>query len=39
MAADLKAGAAWKIGVQHQIYTFEVDVEGATRESLLADLD
>ncbi len=39
MAAELKAGAAWKIGVQHQIYTYEVDVEGATRESLLADLD
>ncbi len=39
MAADLKAGAAWKIGVQHQIYTFEMDVEGSTRDSLLADLD
>ncbi len=39
MAAELKAGATWKIGVQHQIYTFEMDVEGSTRDSLLADLD
>ena len=39
MAAELKAGAAWKIGVQHPIYTYELEVEGNTRESLLADLD
>ena len=39
MAAELKAGASWKIGVQHAIYTYELDVEGETRESLLHDLD
>ncbi len=39
MAAELKAGAGWQIGVQHQLYTYAVDVEGSTRESLLADLD
>ena len=39
MAAELKAGANWKIGVQHAIYTYELDVEGETRESLLNDLD
>ena len=38
LAAELKSGAAWKIGVQHQVYTYEVDVVGPTRESLLADL-
>ena len=39
MASELKAGASWRIGVQHQIYTYEVDVEGETRASLLNDLD
>ena len=39
LAAELKAGAAWKIGVQHQVYTYEVDVEGPTRDSLLGDLN
>ncbi len=39
MAAELKAGAAWKIGVQHQIYSYDYDVDGATRDSLLGDLD
>ncbi len=39
MAAELKAGGDWKIGVQHAIYTFSFDVDGETRESLLNDLD
>ena len=39
MARDLASGAGWKIGVQHAIYTYEVEIEGATRASLLNDLD
>jgi hypothetical protein len=39
MAADLKAGASWRIGVQHPIYSYELSVDGETRASLLEDLD
>ena len=39
LAAELKAGAGWCIGVQHPIYTYDLAIEGATRESLLNDLD
>lgn len=39
MAADLKAGADWRIGVQHAVYTYDLLVEGDTRSSLLNDLD
>jgi hypothetical protein len=39
LAAELKAGADWHIGVQHAIYTYDLAIEGATRESLLNDLD
>jgi hypothetical protein len=39
MARDLKAGADWHIGVQHPVYTYDLAVSGATRESLLNDLD
>ena len=39
MAVELKAGADWKVGVQHAIYTYDVTVEGETRASLLNDLD
>ena len=39
LAAKLKAGADWRIGVQHAIYTYDLAIEGATRESLLNDLD
>ena len=39
LAAELKAGAEWHIGVQHAIYTYDLAIEGATRESLLNDLD
>ncbi len=38
LAQALKDGAAWRIGVQHAIYSYDVDVEGETRESLLKDL-
>ena len=39
LAAELKAGADWRIGVQHAVYTYDLAIEGATRESLLNDLD
>jgi hypothetical protein len=39
MAQELKAGAKWTLGVQHSVYTYEVEVEGETRASLLNDLD
>ena len=38
MADALKNDADWMIGVQHPVYTYELRVEGATRESLLNDL-
>jgi hypothetical protein len=39
MADALNHGAGWMIGVQHPLYTYELSVEGATRDSLLNDLD
>jgi hypothetical protein len=39
MAEALKKGTDWNIGVQHPVYTYELTVEGATRDSLLNDLD
>ena len=39
LAAELKAGADWRIGVQHAVYSYDLDVDGATRDSLLKDLD
>jgi hypothetical protein len=39
MAQDLKTGAGWKLGVQHPVYSYEVSVDGDTRQSLLKDLD
>lgn len=39
MAGDLKAGANWRIGVQHPVYTYDIAIDGDTRESLLKDLD
>ncbi len=39
MAQSLKSGDAWQIGVQHPVYTYELAVEGETRQSLLNDLD
>ena len=38
-SADLKAGTEWHIGVQHPVYTYDLEVVGATRDSLLNDLD
>ena len=38
MADVLKKGTDWNIGVQHPVYTYELTVEGATRDSLLNDL-
>jgi hypothetical protein len=39
MARDLKAGEKWSIGVQHPVYSYDLEVEGETRDSLLNDLD
>ena len=39
MAQALKDGAGWKMGVQHPVYSYEFEVEGGTRASLLNDLD
>jgi hypothetical protein len=38
-AAELQAGAAWNVGVQHPIYTYDHAIVDATRTSLLKDLD
>ena len=38
IAEALKTGAAWEIGVQHPVYTYQVSVDGETRASLLNDL-
>jgi hypothetical protein len=38
MAQDLKNGADWHIGVQHPVYTYELAITGAMRDSLLQDL-
>jgi hypothetical protein len=39
MARDLKSGADWHIGVQHPVYSYDLAITGATRASLLNDLD
>ena len=39
MAQELKAGAKWGTGVQHPVYSYDLDIEGETRASLLNDLD
>jgi len=38
MANALKNDADWMIGVLHPVYTYELRVEGATRDSMLNDL-
>lgn len=38
IANALKNGANWSIGVQHPVYTYELNIEGPTRDSLLNDL-
>ena len=39
MAHELKAGAKWAIGVQHPVYSYDLDIVGETRASLLNDLN
>jgi hypothetical protein len=39
LARELKAGATWTIGVQHPVYTYELTIDGETRDSLINDLD
>ena len=39
LAAELKAGAEWRIGVQHAVYSYDLVIDGPARESLLNDLD
>jgi hypothetical protein len=39
MAQELKAGVQWRIGVQHPVYSYDLEIEGETRASLLNDLD
>ena len=39
MTDALKRGAEWMIGVQHPVYTYDLKLEGATRDSLLNDLN
>lgn len=38
MAGVLKNGANWSIGVEHPVYTYDYEIVGPTRESLLNDL-
>jgi len=38
MVKDLKTGADLRMGVQHAIYTYELEVEGETKISLVKDL-
>jgi hypothetical protein len=39
LAAELKAGAEWHIGVQHSVYSYDFAITDETRVSLLNDLD
>lgn len=39
MAIALKGGAGWQMGVQHPAYTYDLTVEGPTKENLVKDLD
>ena len=38
-AQALKDGECWVVGVQHPVYTYQLEVEGETRRSLIKDLD
>ncbi len=38
-AQALKDGDNWVVGVQHPVYTYQLEVEGETRRSLIKDLD
>jgi len=39
MAKALKDGADWHIGVQHPVYTYDVEISGDYRDNLINDLD
>ncbi len=39
LAQALKNGEKWVVGVQHSVYTYQVEVTGETRDCLLNDLD
>ena len=39
MVQEMKSGADWHIGVQHPVYTYDLAITGAMRDSLLQDLD
>lgn len=39
VAEALKGGADWQIGVQHPVYTYDLAIEGPTRENLVNDLE
>ena len=39
MAAVLKDGADWHIGVQHPVYTYDLEISGDYRDNLIGDLD
>jgi len=39
MIAALKNGAAMRAGVEHPEYTYEVDIDDAVRDALVADFD
>ena len=39
MATALKNGADWHIGVQHLVYTYEMEISGDYRNNLINDLD
>jgi len=39
MAKALKDGADWHIGVQHPIYTYDLEISGEYRDNLINDLD
>ena len=38
-AQALKDGASWQVGVQHPVYSFDIDITGDIRKALLRDLD
>ena len=38
VAQALRDGARWQIGVQHPVYSYQVEIDGDTRKSLLRDL-
>jgi hypothetical protein len=39
MTTALKDGADWRVGVQHPVYTYDLEVSGDYRDNLINDLD